>query len=59
MNVASGGMYHKGLQKFVGGMLTGFRFTSLVTGMLGWPSYYQLCTFAWVYIDATRTPVLV
>ena len=39
MCVASGGMYFKGLWKFGGGMFTDFRLISLVTGLLGWPSY--------------------
>ena len=38
--VANAGMYSEGMQKFDGGMFTGFRFTSLVTGLWGWPSYY-------------------
>ena len=37
--VASGRMYCEGLKEFGGGMFTGFRFTSVVTGLLGWTSY--------------------
>ena len=39
MCVASGGVYSEGLYKFGGGRFTGFRFSSLVAGLLGLPSY--------------------
>ena len=43
MCVASEGMYSEGVSTFGGCiMFTGFRFTSLVAGLLGWPSYLYM-----------------